>query len=167
VAAQPDPGERELAGRAILHDQTALDALDLGPNRVTFVLGGAETGGRYSLTAWEMAPPPAPGPPAHAHADADEAIYLLDGALDCRVGAEEIQARPGAVVLIPRGVEHALANPGPSRARFLVVLSPPGFEGYWRETAALLAGDSPPDPEVVLALQARYQMVTGGKARRF
>ena len=62
--------------------------------------------------------------------------------------AERRELATGDFLLVPRGEWHGLANPGPERARFLVVLSPPGFEGYWAETAERLAARGvyePPD----------------------
>lgn len=160
-------GAHGAAPGAILRPAEEGEEVGLGPNRVAFVLGGTETGGRYSLTAWTMAPPPAPTPPVHIHEDADEAVYVVAGALTCQVGDRALAAGPGAVALVPRGTPHTLANPGPAPARFLVVLSPPGFEGYWRATARLLAAGGSPDPSEVLALQQRYQMASSGAARRF
>lgn len=151
---------------AILRDAGDVESVALGPNRVAFLLGGGDTGGAYSLTAWTMAPPPAPGPPPHIHLDADEAIYVVEGVLECRIGDEVITAHAGGVVLVPRGMRHTVANAGPDPSRFLVVLQPPGFEGYWREMARLTAANGQPDPERVLALQETYHMHSEA-ARRF
>jgi mannose-6-phosphate isomerase-like protein (cupin superfamily) len=130
-------------------------------------LSGADTGGRYSLTEWTMAPPPAPGPPTHVHEDANEAIVVLGGARVRQIGEQTLAAKPDAVALVPQGVVHMLANPGPAPGRFLVILSPPGFEGYWRALAELLARMAGrPDPSDVLVLQRTYRMA-GAAARRF
>jgi hypothetical protein len=50
----------------------------------------------------------------------------------------------------------------------LVILTPPGFEQFWRERAELLAaqGDMV-DPAAMLALQSKYHMDTGGQVRQF
>ena len=141
---------------------------DLGSNRASFLLSGDETGGKYSLTEFTMAPPPAPGPPPHIHEDADEAIYVLEGTLEMGIGERKLTGAAGSVMLVPRGMLHSLANPGPSPARMLIILSPPGYEGFWREMAELRARrGGPPDPETVLALQRKYRLTTGGAARRF
>jgi quercetin dioxygenase-like cupin family protein len=141
---------------------------DLGPNRAVFSLSGDETGGKYSLTEFTMAPPPTPGPPPHIHEDADEAIYVLEGTLEMRVGEQRLTGAAGAVMLVPRGTLHALANPGPGPARMLIILSPPGYEDFWREMAELRARlGGPPGAETTLALQQKYHLATGGQARRF
>jgi quercetin dioxygenase-like cupin family protein len=84
---------------------------DLGPNRAVFSLSGDETGGKYSLTEFTMVPPPTPGPPPHIHEDADEAIYVLEGTLEMRIGERRMSGLAGAVMLVPRGTLHPLANP--------------------------------------------------------
>jgi hypothetical protein len=49
-------------------------------------------------------------------------------------------------------------NPGDEPARLLEIISPAGFEEYFRELAPLLAGDGPPDVAALGALQARYAL---------
>jgi quercetin dioxygenase-like cupin family protein len=144
-----------------------IEVADLGPNRAAFAIAPVETGGTFSLTDFTMAPPPAPGPPPHAHEDADECVYVLEGTLRMGVGDMERTGGPGSVMLAPRGMLHSLVNVGPGPARFVVVLCPGGFEGFWREMAALRArGGGPPDPDAVLELQDRFHMTTGRVARR-
>jgi hypothetical protein len=49
-----------------------------------------------------------------------------------------------------------------------VILSPSGYEGFWREMAELPAKlGGPPDGETTLTLQRKYHLSTGGEARRF
>ncbi len=139
----------------------------LGPSKVRFHARRPETKGAYSLVEWVMAPPPAAGPPPHVHRDADEACYVLEGELDVTVEASEVRAQPGTFVLIARGAPHSLANPGPAPVRFLIILSPPGFEGFWEEMSELLKTTGRPEPATVLALQEKYHFDAGGQVRRF
>jgi quercetin dioxygenase-like cupin family protein len=171
VTVPSESAENAPAGWAptgILRAAGAAQAADLGPNRAVFALSGDETGGKYSLTEFTMAPPPAPGPPPHVHEDADEAIYVLEGTLEMGIGQQRLTSSAGSVMLVPKGTLHSLVNVGTGPARLLVILSPPGYEGFWREIAELRAAlGGPPDPEVVLALQRKYHLTTGGQARRF
>jgi quercetin dioxygenase-like cupin family protein len=159
-----------LEGRRIsqvLRTGERIERVRFGANALAFPLTGADTGGAYSLTDFTMAPPPAPGPPAHVHEDADECVYVLEGSLEMGIGDEVIAGTAGAVMLAPRGTRHSLANVGASPARFIVILSPPGFEAFWREMSELRARlGGPPDPEVVLDLQRKYHMSSGDAARR-
>jgi quercetin dioxygenase-like cupin family protein len=134
--------------------------LALGPNRVVIV--AREAG--FSLVEWRFAPPPAPGPPLHRHHREDEAFLVLAGELDVTIEETTDRLAPGGYAFVERMTWHTVANPGPAVCRFLVILSPPGLEGLWLETAALPRRT----PEAILALQDRYGMETQGHvARRF
>ncbi len=62
----------------------------------------------------------------------------------------------------------SITNVGDDPAAFLVILSPPGNEGFWREMAALRAHlGGPPDEATTLALQRKHHLTTGGQPRRF
>ena len=173
MTAQPEPTATQrsaapAAPEGVLRPAEDVEVAELGPSRAAFPLHGAETGGTYSLTDFRLAPPPAPGPPPHVHEDADEAVYVLEGEVEMGIGDQKLVGSAGAMMLVPRGTLHSLTNVGASPARFLVILSPPGYEGFWREMAALrrqLGG--PPDPGTVLALQRKYHLATGEQVRRF
>ncbi len=144
------------------------NTVSLGPNRVNFLISGEQTGGKYSLTEFVAAPPPAPAAPVHIHKAEDETCYVLEGQFQVVTREQTVIAAAGSVVFVPRGVAHTVINAGPGWGRLLVTLSPPGFEQYWKEMAHLLsiyAGQ--PAAELVLALQEKYHMETGGQARQF
>jgi mannose-6-phosphate isomerase-like protein (cupin superfamily) len=62
--------------------------------------------------------------PLHVHHHEDEAWYMLEGRLGFRIGDEEVEAGPGAAVLVPAGEPHAYWNAGDARARYLIVMAP-------------------------------------------
>jgi hypothetical protein len=82
------------------------------------------------------------------------------------LGDQTVKASAGAAIFVPKGTLHNVSNAGPGAAKILVILSPPGFEGYWREMSELPLTDGRPDPKAVLALQSKYRMDTGGQARQ-
>jgi quercetin dioxygenase-like cupin family protein len=61
----------------------------------------------------------------HRHQGQDKLYHVLAGRGRFRVGAETFDLGPGDLVLVPGGVEHGVANPGPERLVVLVALSPP------------------------------------------
>ena len=88
---------------------------------------------------------PAYGRPSlHIHRVTDEAFYVLEGTFGFQVGEETVEGSAGAFVFAPKGIVHAFWNQGPSPARMLLMMSPPGFERYLEELAEGLAtvGDS-------------------------
>ena len=146
------------------HDESR--TVHMGKNIITFILSGEETGGIYSLTEFIVAAPPSPGPPIHIHGTGDEAVYVIEGNIEFLLEGKTVKSSGGSIIFIPKGTAHNLANLGPGTARIIIVHSPPGFEGYWREMAELNLADGKPDPKEVLALQSKYKMNTGGQARR-
>lgn len=60
----------------------------------------------------------------HAHAGADKIYAVLEGRGIFRVGAEERELGPGAVIHAPSGVEHGVRNNGPDRLTLLVFMAP-------------------------------------------
>jgi mannose-6-phosphate isomerase-like protein (cupin superfamily) len=96
------------------------------------------------------------GAPMHRHAREDEISCVLAGELTIRIGAEVVTASVGDVVLKPRGVFHTFWNAGDVPVRFLEVIAPGGFEGYFRELRSVIPAEGPPDLAAIVALAARY-----------
>jgi quercetin dioxygenase-like cupin family protein len=105
---------------------------------VRFMIDGETTEGRFSLVEHPL-PPRALGAPLHTHRNEDEYSYVLEGRLGVQLGGEEFEATPGVLVFKPRGVPHTFWNAGDEPARLLELISPAGFENYFREMAPLLA----------------------------
>jgi mannose-6-phosphate isomerase-like protein (cupin superfamily) len=90
------------------------------------------TGGAFSL--FEEVPPLV-DTPLHVHEHEDELFYVLEGEHVFRVGDEEHRAGPGGMVFAPRGVPHAQRRVRPGEGRELVLMSPGGFERFFRKLA--------------------------------
>ena len=138
----------------------------LGPNEgeqvnllklgVRFMIDGDRTGGAFALVEHPL-PPRALGSPIHTHANEDEYSYILEGRVGLQLGDEVLIAGPGDLVFKPRGIRHAFWNAGDAPARLLEIISPAGFENYFRELAPLLAAE-PRDPAAIGEVVARYQL---------
>jgi len=61
--------------------------------------------------------------PLHLHQQDDEAWYVLEGTLFVQLGDKEIEVRAGSAVFAPRGTPHTYWNPGPGKARYLLVMT--------------------------------------------
>ena len=60
---------------------------------------------------------------------------MLEGEHVFTVGERAFRAGPGGLVFGPRGVPHAQRRVVPRTGRVLVLCSPGGFEGFFRELA--------------------------------
>src|SRR5262245_13119766 len=68
--------------------------------------------------------PPRPIAPFHVHHRDDEAWYVLEGTLCLQVGEDQVEARAGSAVLVPRGTPHTYWNPTPGLVRYLLIMTP-------------------------------------------
>lgn len=137
-----------------------------GESRVLSILGstltlyavGEDTGGALALIEYTV-PPRFSGQPLHYHAHTQEVVYVLEGTLTVGLGKETLEAPSGSFVLIPPNQVHNLINRSGSPARFLVLSSPAGLEGYFEELAGLVAREPtwpPADFEKLEALAGKY-----------
>ena len=98
------------------------------------VRASAETTGG-SFTVIEEAPPLL-DTPLHVHAREDEVFFILEGEHVITCGDREFRLGPGEMAFAPRGVPHAQRRVVPGEGRLLIMTSPAGFEGFFRELAA-------------------------------
>lgn len=137
----------------VVPDGTGRVLLD-GPLGAVLLAGAAATGGTVSFVLHPLAPR-ALGSPLHTHAHEDEWSFVLEGQVGVELGGATSVARPGDLVLKPRGVPHAFWNAGDEPARLLEVITPAGFEGYFEELAEVFAAPVP-DPARLEELRVRY-----------
>ena len=130
--------------------------VDLGGLGIRFIVEGEETGGQFALVEHPLEPR-ALGAPMHRHTNEDEYSYVIEGRMGAQLGEEVVFAEPGDLVFKPRGQWHTFWNAGDEPARLLELISPPGFENYFREMGELVA-DGPPDPERRAAIAAKYEL---------
>ena len=82
----------------------------------------------FVIAEWQDAGGVSPTPrfiaPLHLHRSDDEAWYVLEGVLFVRKGNEDVEVRAGSAILVPRGTPHTYWNPGPERARYLLIMAP-------------------------------------------
>lgn len=102
------------------------------------MIDGEMTGGRFSLVEHPL-PPRALGAPLHTHRNEDEYSYVLEGRFGMRLGDDVFEAGPGDLVFKARSVAHTFWNAGDEPGRLLELISPAGFERYFREMAVLFA----------------------------
>ena len=111
-------------------------AYEIGPLRGVFKADGPETGDRYSVSEWTVAPGQE-GPHVHSHEANDELYLVTDGTMWFLTGEEWIEAPAGTFLRIPAGVTHAFENRSAEPATaFRVFIPGGGFEASFAEWAA-------------------------------
>ena len=80
--------------------------------------------------------PPMVDTPRHVHEREDELFVSLEGDHVIELDGQEHRIAPGESVFAPRGVPHAQRRVVAGEGRLLVVTTPGGLDGFFRELAA-------------------------------
>lgn len=130
--------------------------LDLPDWRMALKAGAQDTAGALTVIEGTLAPGH-PGPAPHVHDGHDECFIVLEGRMRFRIDAGHRTAAAGDTVFAGRGLAHGFANPFPHPVRYVVMLTPSGYEDYFAEVAARIAETgAAPDPVWTAAAMARY-----------
>jgi mannose-6-phosphate isomerase-like protein (cupin superfamily) len=126
----------------------------LGSIGVRFMVDGVEAENRFSLVEHPMSPR-ALAAPLHLHTREDEYSFVLQGRMGALLGDEVVEAGPGDLVFKPRNQWHTFWNAGEEPSRILEIISPAGFERFFRELVDM-GGVTQADPEAFGQLRERY-----------
>jgi len=103
---------------------------------VTHKLNSQQTGGGYYLFESEF--DPESGNRLHVHAYEDEVVYVLEGAVQIRLGDGKLEAGEGGVAHLPKGIPHAIYNPLKTPLKILALAIPGGMEKFFDELEAAM-----------------------------
>jgi len=120
---------------------TSDEVFDFGGLGVEWKIDARATGGGFSVVHHPIAPR-ALAAPLHRHHNEDEYSYVLSGTLGALLGDDVVTAGPGTWVFKPREQWHTFWAAGDEPCHIIEVISPGGFEDYFREVAAAW-GDVP------------------------
>lgn len=95
--------------------------------------------------------------PPHVHHLEDEVSIVIEGEIGFRSEDKEAVLSEGGYIVKPRGEVHAMWNAGDVPARMIEIITPSGFDKFFRELAALNAQGQPALPELV-ELASRYEL---------
>jgi len=110
---------------------------ELGGCGARFMIWGEESGGGFSLVEHPI-PPRSLCAPLHRHDGVDEWSYVLEGRMGALLGDDVIYAEVGDLAFKPRDQWHTFWNAGDRPCRILEIISPAGFEHFFRELSERL-----------------------------
>ena len=110
---------------------------NLGSIGVNFKLWGHDTGGDVSVVEHPF--PVGALVPPHLHTREDEYSIVTQGEIGFRSGDREVVLGAGGYITKPRDEMHAMWNAGDVPARMIEIISPAGFENFFRELSELIA----------------------------
>ena len=118
-------------------------------NVMTFLVNSEQTAGAFSMT--EYLSKPGNEPPAHMHDREDEFLYVLEGRIDAYIGKEVFSAGQNEGVYFPKFIPHTFKILTP-HLRMLILMSPGGLEGYFRDMSEPARSLSLPEHAVTYAI---------------
>ena len=145
----PDTLER-IAPAPIVALPGVTESFDFGGLGVDWKIDSIHTGRRFSVVHHPMAPR-ALAAPLHRHHHEDEYSFVLAGRLGALLGDDVVYAEAGTWVHKPRGQWHTFWNASDEPSTLIEVISPGGFEEYFREVSAAWG-----DLEKFAEINARY-----------
>lgn len=132
---------------AILRPGDAAPDLKVGTSEARYIMKGADTGGKYGLYRWDMAPG-TPGATPHFHRTLSEAFFLLSGTVGLYNGEGWSDAGAGDFLYVPEGGIHGFRNTTDEHASMLILFSPGApREAYFQGLADRFTGQRTFTPE--------------------
>lgn len=86
---------------------------------MSFLVNGADTGGRLAVMEYQAQP--GNEPPPHLHHWENELFYVLEGEMELHVGDKALLVGPGDMALAPQGRPHAFAIRSPLLRMLILV----------------------------------------------
>jgi len=143
----------QVAGATVVEPDNGREGF-LGSIGVRFLIDGADAAERFSLVEHPMSPH-ALAAPLHLHTREDEYSFVLEGRMGALLGDEVVEAGPGDLVFKPRNQWHTFWNAGGAPCRILEIISPAGFERFFKELSDL-GGAQAAGPETLEELSEKY-----------
>jgi len=139
------------------HSPSVPESIMVGQMTIRYLIDGSAVG---SMGIFELTVPPGSNvPPPHSHTRNEECAYVLEGVLRYAVDDVARELHPGDSMFTPRGSVHHFSNPHDELARALIVLTPDIGAQYFRDVAAVVSLDGPPDRAKLLGVMSRYGLV--------
>ena len=129
----------------------------LGSMGVRFMIDGSESGGGFSLVEHPI-PPHSLCAPLHRHIGVDEWSYVLEGRMGALLGDDVIHAEAGDLAFKPRDQWHTFWNAGDTPCRILEIISPAGFEHFFRELGERIVSGNPDMSDLAEKYAIEFEM---------
>lgn len=121
---------------------------------VNILLGGTETGGRF--TNFLEVTPPGGGPPPHYHESEDSWYFPVAGRVEFLLDGEWSEMPMESMVFVPQGTLHTFRNPGETPLKMLIHTVPSGFEVFFERCADVFAEPGPADMERIMQISSEH-----------
>ena len=135
-------------------DGEALEWSGSAAGRVSIMVDPVKTG-ETGLCVLIQTLDPGAAVPLHHHEKAEQVLFILSGRGSVSLADHEVDAGPGTMVHVPKGIAHSVSNTGKEPLSILETTSPPGFQELFRKLAKL----SEPRPEDIARIGSEHDIV--------
>ena len=129
------------------------------PGGKSLTMAGASTGAGMA-TVGDLTVDPGVRSGYHLHPNTEEAIFVVEGEMEFRVGNARFRASAGDCVLAPKGIGHGLKNVGDSPARMITIYPTASPERETSQDVAYTDG-APPSTVYVRSNNEPYEFMAG------
>ncbi|MDX1932498.1 MAG: cupin domain-containing protein [Capsulimonadales bacterium] len=131
MVPEGDPDFEPAVREAVCVGREVGERFDIEGDPVTLLIVSSATGNSFCAFLREATP--GAGIPPHLHFREDETFFVMEGELTAMLPDGQWAALPaGSLLHLPKGAPHAWFNRSERSARFLVVATPGGFDGLFR-----------------------------------
>jgi quercetin dioxygenase-like cupin family protein len=135
-----------------------------GGGSLAMLLDGAATDGQLMIGRFDSSE--GEGPPYHYHMHEDEVFLLIKGSALVWCDDQEYELTEGGVVYLPRQIPHGYRITS-KKADLLMINTPAGIEGLFRETSRDRSTPRPPGFQMALdpGISEKYGNIIVGPPR--
>lgn len=118
-------------------EETGGEVAHLGVADMRLLLSGDRTNG--ALAVGEFTGAPGPWTVPHLHREVDEFFYVVEGIFQFTCGDSEFEAKPGSLLMVPRGTTHVFT--AETDGKVLLLWTPGGLEQMFLDLGRLAGAD--------------------------
>lgn len=122
-----------------------LEAFSYDAGKVKFIATSEDTNGAFGVL--EVTEMPGYKTTWHRHNHTEETFYVLEGILTVKINDKLSEYPAGSYVLVPRATPHGQGNFSKNPVRFILTVTPGGYERRFRERIELFKTTKPGDPD--------------------
>ncbi|MDQ6653003.1 MAG: cupin domain-containing protein [Acidobacteriota bacterium] len=139
------PGQDNNKPKIVAVDTNKLEAFSYDAGKIKFIASSEETNGAFAVM--ENTELPGYKTTWHRHNHTEETFYVLEGTLTIKMNDKVSEFPAGSYVMVPRGTPHGQGNFSKNPVRFILTVTPGGYERRFRERIDIFKTTKPGDPD--------------------
>jgi len=131
--------------KVIAVNTNEIEAFPYDAGKVKFIATSEDTNGAFAVV--ENTIMPGYKTTWHRHNNTDETWYILSGVLTIKINDKIAEYPAGSYILVPRGTPHGQGNFGKEPVKFILTVTPAGYERRFHDRIELYKTTKPGDPD--------------------